>query len=168
MAFFGKRKSGVEEILDKINALSEEDQAKLLGILNPPKEENESASDDGEKVADKAETEENPTEEKVEEKTEEKTEVVEEKATEESVTQPENDGKENELANLGEMLKTLTARLDSMETKLGGYDEKFKPYDDFVAKKKAEIGAEQQIQGSKKSIEEMSARELGDSIRQGI
>lgn len=173
MAIFGKNKKNLKSLLKAISTLSDEEREELMNELFA-----DDATDDGKNAqVDKPAEEATQPTEQTQEPTQENAKVEADKPTEGNATPPaqeqptqvapQNDYAK-EFANLSEMLQALNTRFDEMDKKVAGYDERLSAYDTYVAQKKESIGAEQQINGSKKDINDMTADELAQSIRQGI
>ena len=169
MAIFGKNKKNLKSLLKAISTLSDEEREELMNELFADDATEEGKNAEADKPTEGATQ---PADNAQDNANAEADKPTEENATppaQEQTTQvaPQNDYAK-EFANLSEMLQALNARFDEMDKKVAGYDERLSAYDAYVAQKKESIGAEQQINGSKKDINDMTADELAQSIRQGI
>ena len=170
MAIFGKNKKNLKSLLKAISTLSDEEREELM---------NELFADDATEEGKNAEAQ-KPTEGATQpaDNAQENANVEADKPTEGNATPPAQEQPTQEVAPqndyakefaiLSEMLQALNTRFDEMDKKVAGYDERLSAYDTYVAQKKESIGAEQQIPGAKKDINDMTAEELAKSIRQGI
>lgn len=179
MSLFGKKAMSLDEILKAVNALSDEDKAKLVAEMQGNKAEEEKPVEEVEEVAETTEeetqdetseeaVEETPTEEGAEQPTEE---VVEE-TTEEPAGEviPEAESARDEMAqdNTQEIIKGLVDKVNDITEQLKGLVELKELMENFTQKQAESFGYKGEVLGTKKDYHDMSVEELKARQTKGI
>lgn len=185
MSLFGKKAMSLDEILKAINALSDEDKAKLVAEMQGNKAEEEKPVEEVEEVA-KA-TEEETQDEVPEEATEEVTETeenaeqpvedtpteeVEGEATEAVVEDglPEGESARDEMANdnRDEIIHELTDKVNALSEQIQSLLELKGLMEEYTQKQADSFGYKGNVLGSKKDYHDMSVEELKARQTKGI
>ena len=158
-------KLSLEQIIAGINALSEEDKAKVTEMLNG-EVENDAPVEEVEKTDEEVET---PTEEPQEEVTEEVTEetdapVEETESAEEVIDAVDKVAEDNKDA----IIQTLTDRVTALENGLKELDELKALMQEYTSKQAEQFGYKGSLLGAKKDVKDMSVEELKSRQMKGI
>ena len=177
-------KLSLEQIIAGINALSEEDKAKVSEMLN-----GEVENDAPVEEVEKTDAVEEPTEESVEEvesateetTTEIPTEEPQEEMTEEVTEETEGAVEETENAeevvdavddvaadNKDAIIQTLTDRVTALENGLKELDELKELMQEYTSKQAEQFGYKGSLLGAKKDVKDMSVEELKNRQMKGI
>jgi hypothetical protein len=185
MSLFGKKAMSLDEILKAINALSDEDKAKLVAEMQGNKAEEEKPVEEVEEVAEA--TEEETQDEVPEEATEEVTETeetaeppVEDTPTEEVGSEateavaedglPEGESARDEMANdnRDEIVHELADKVNALSEQIQSLLELKGLMEEYTQKQADSFGYKGNVLGSKKDYRDMSVEELKARQTKGI
>lgn len=176
-------KLSLEQIIAGINALSEEDKAKVTEMLNgevendAPVEEVEKTDAVEEPTEESVEEVESATDEEVETPTEEPQEEVTEEVTEETDAPVEETESAEEVVdavddvaedNKDAIIQTLTDRVTALENGLKELDELKALMQEYTSKQAEQFGYKGSLLGAKKDVKDMSVEELKSRQMKGI
>lgn len=176
-------KLSLEQIIAGINALSEEDKAKVSEMFNgevendAPVEEVEKTDAVEEPTEESVEEVENATNEEVETPTEEPQEEVTEEVTEETDAPVEEPERAEEVVdavddvaedNKDAIIQTLTDRVTALENGLKELDELKALMQEYTSKQAEQFGYKGSLLGAKKDVKDMSVEELKSRQMKGI
>ena len=176
-------KLSLEQIIAGINALSEEDKAKVTEMLNgevendAPVEEVEKTDAVEEPTEESVEEVESATDEEVETPTEEPQEEVTEEVTEETDAPVEETESAEEVIdavdkvaedNKDAIIQTLTDRVTALENGLKELDELKALMQEYTSKQAEQFGYKGSLLGAKKDVKDMSVEELKSRQMKGI
>lgn len=182
MALFGKKKLSLKEILDGINALTEEEKAQALASLQGNNAETETEVEDTEVETTESEevteeTQEQPTETEAVEDTEAPEQApMEAQAqpapTEESADEvlPEAESATDEMAqdNRDEIIHQLTDKVNELSEQMKSLLELKSLMEEYTGKQAENFGYKGNVLGAKKDFKDMSTEELKQYATKGI
>ena len=178
---FGKL--SLEQIIAGINALSEEDKAKVSEMFNGkvendvPVEEVEKTDAVEEPTEESVEEVESATDEEVETPTEEPQEEVTEEITEETGAPVEQTESAEEVVdavddvaedNKDKIIQALTDRVTAVENGLKEFNELKELMQEYTSKQAEQFGYKGSLLGAKKDVKYMSVEELKNRQMKGI
>ena len=187
MALFGKKKLSLKEILEGIKALSEEEKAQALSVIqgenkaeateeteNVEETEVEATEGENEEVEKVEETEavdesNEPVTEPVE-PTEEENPLPEPQTEEADVTLAESESATDEMANdnRDEIIKQLSDKVNELSEQIKGLLELKSLMEEYTGKQAESFGYKGNVLGAKKDFKEMTTDELKAHAMKGI